>query len=55
MHLPAHRAGLGHPLYTDLAVFLIEPGGVVVRDVFGIDFDCLATLAGVPLVDGTSR
>ena len=25
-------------VYTDLAVFLIEPDGVVVRDLFGIDF-----------------
>ncbi len=42
-------------VYTDLAVFLIEPGRVVVRDVFGIDFDRLTTLVGVHLVDGTSR
>jgi len=42
-------------VYTDLAVFLIEPGRVVVRDLFGIDFDRLTTLVGVHLVDGTSR
>jgi 3-oxoadipate CoA-transferase beta subunit len=41
--------------YTDLAVFFIEPGRVVVRDVFGIDFNRLPTLVGIPLVDGTSR
>jgi 3-oxoadipate CoA-transferase, beta subunit len=42
-------------VYTDLAVFLIEPGRVVVRDLFGTDFGTLATVAGVPLVDGTLR
>jgi 3-oxoacid CoA-transferase B subunit/3-oxoacid CoA-transferase A subunit len=42
-------------VYTDLAVFLIEPGRVVVRDLFGTDFGTLATLVRVPLVDGTLR
>jgi len=42
-------------VYTDLAVFLIEPDGVVVRDLFGIDFDRLTALVDVPLVDGTGR
>ena len=42
-------------VYTDLAVFLIEPGRVVVRDLFGTDFGTLATLVGIPLVDGTLR
>jgi 3-oxoadipate CoA-transferase beta subunit len=42
-------------VYTDLAVFLIEPGRVVVRDLFGTDFGTLATVVGVPLVDGTLR
>lgn len=36
-------------VYTDLAVFLIEPDGVIVRDTFGIDFDELAALVPVPL------
>ncbi|RHW25046.1 3-oxoacid CoA-transferase subunit B [Nocardioides immobilis] len=42
-------------VYTDLAVFLIEPDGVVVRDLFGIGYDDLAALVDVPLVDGTGR
>jgi len=42
-------------VYTDLAVFLIEPGGVVVRDLFGIEYDDLTALVDVPLVDGTGR
>jgi len=46
-------------VYTDLAVFLIEPDGVgssvVVRDLFGLDFDRLAALVDVPLIDGTDR
>jgi 3-oxoadipate CoA-transferase beta subunit len=42
-------------VYTDLAVFLIEPDGVVVRDLFGIEYDDLAALVDVPLVDGTGR
>jgi 3-oxoadipate CoA-transferase beta subunit len=42
-------------VYTDLAVFLIEPDGVVVRDLFGIEYDNLAALVDVPLVDGTGH
>jgi 3-oxoadipate CoA-transferase beta subunit len=42
-------------VYTDLAVFLIEPEGVVVRDLFGISYADLADLVDVPLVDGTGR
>jgi 3-oxoadipate CoA-transferase beta subunit len=42
-------------VYTDLAVFVIESDRVVVRDVFGLDFDRLAGLVDVPLVDGTDR
>lgn len=41
-------------IYTDHAVFLIEPGGVVVRDLFGITFTDLQALVDVPLVDGTT-
>jgi 3-oxoadipate CoA-transferase, beta subunit len=40
-------------VYTDLAVFLIEPGRVVVRDLFDIGFAELARLLDMPLVDGT--
>lgn len=40
-------------VYTDLAVFLIEPDGVVVRDLFGITFDELSGLLDVPLIDRT--
>jgi len=42
-------------VYTDLAVFLIQHGGVAVRDLFGIDFATLTTLVGVPLVDRTQK
>lgn len=41
-------------VYTDLAVFLVEERGVVVRDVFGADLDRLQDLLDVPLLDGTS-
>ena len=40
-------------VYTDLAVFFIEPGRVVVRDLFDTGFAELARLLDVPLVDGT--
>jgi hypothetical protein len=40
-------------VYTDLAVFLIDPHDVVVRDVFGITFDRLTALVDPPLIDGT--
>lgn len=40
-------------VYTDLAVFLIDPHGVVVRDVFGSTFDRLTALVDPPLIDGT--
>ena len=42
-------------VYTDLAIFLIESGRVVVRDLFGTGFDTLTTLLDVPLVDGTRK
>jgi 3-oxoadipate CoA-transferase, beta subunit len=42
-------------VYTDLAVFLIQPGGVKVRDLFGTDFRTLTTLLDVPLIDGTQK
>jgi hypothetical protein len=31
------------------------PGGVAVRELFGIDFDMLTILVGVPLVDRTQK
>ena len=41
-------------VYTDLAVFLIEPEGVVVRDLFGVDFETLTSIVEIPVNDGTS-
>jgi 3-oxoadipate CoA-transferase beta subunit len=40
-------------VYTDLGVFLIQPEGVVVRDLFGVEFAELAGLLELPLLDGT--
>ena len=40
-------------VYTDLAVFLIEDRGVVVREAFGLTFEDLQALVDVPLIDGT--
>jgi 3-oxoadipate CoA-transferase, beta subunit len=40
-------------VYTDLGVFLIQPDGVAVRDLFGVEFAELAGLLDVPLADGT--
>ena len=40
-------------VYTDLGVFLIQPEGVTVRDLFGVEFGELAGLLDVPLLDGT--
>ncbi|KRF25968.1 3-oxoacid CoA-transferase subunit B [Phycicoccus sp. Soil803] len=42
-------------VYTDLAVFLITPEGVVVRDSFGPDVPQLSELTGIPLIDGTTH
>jgi 3-oxoadipate CoA-transferase beta subunit len=50
---PLTGLGCVSRVYTDLAVFLIEREGVVVRDVFGIDFPQLAELVDVPLLDRT--
>jgi 3-oxoadipate CoA-transferase beta subunit len=52
---PLTGLGCVSRVYTDLAVFLLEPDGVVVRDVFGLEYDDLAALVDVPLVDGTGR
>jgi 3-oxoadipate CoA-transferase beta subunit len=42
-------------VYTDLAVFLIQPDGGVVRELFGVDFGTLTTVLDVPLVDQTRK
>ena len=42
-------------VYTDLAIFGIKPGRVVVRNLLGIDFATLASLLDVPLTDATRR
>ncbi len=39
----------------DGAVFLIQPDGVVARDLFGIDFGTLTALIEVPLADATQK
>ena len=40
---------------TDPAIFGIEPGRVVVGNLFGIDFATLTSLLDVPLTDATRR
>jgi len=40
-------------VYTDLGVFLISPDGIVVRELFGVEFTELAGLLDLPLLDGT--
>ncbi|WP_020389610.1 3-oxoacid CoA-transferase subunit B [Kribbella catacumbae] len=40
-------------VYTDLGVFLIDEEGVVVRELFGLDFAQVCDLVEVPLIDGT--
>ena len=40
-------------VYTDHAVFLITPAGVVVRDLFGTTLPELQELVDIPLLDGT--
>ncbi len=52
---PLTGLGCVSRVYTDLAVFLIEPEGVVVRELFGLGFADLDALVDVPLVDGTGR
>jgi 3-oxoadipate CoA-transferase beta subunit len=50
---PLTGLGCVSRVYSDLAVFLIQPEGVVVRDLFGLEFADLAALVDVPLIDGT--
>jgi 3-oxoadipate CoA-transferase beta subunit len=52
---PLTGLGCVSRVYTDLAVFLIQPEGVVVRDLFGVDFGTLATVLDIPLIDQTPK
>ena len=52
---PLTGLGCVSRVYTDLAVFLIQSEGVVVRDLFGVDFGALATVLDVPLIDQTRK
>jgi 3-oxoadipate CoA-transferase beta subunit len=47
---PLTGVGCVDRVYTDLATFDITPGGVVVRDTFGIDREDLVARLAVPLV-----
>jgi 3-oxoadipate CoA-transferase beta subunit len=51
---PLTGVGCVSRVYTDLAVFLIEPDGVAVRDLFGTTFAELQALVQVPLRDRTT-
>jgi 3-oxoadipate CoA-transferase beta subunit len=46
---PLTGVGCVDRVYTDLATFAITPGGVVVRETFGISYDELADRLAVPL------
>jgi 3-oxoadipate CoA-transferase beta subunit len=52
---PLTGLGCVSRVYTDLAIFLIEPEAVVVRELFGLGFADLDALVDVPLVNGTGR
>lgn len=52
--MPLTGVGCVSRVYTDRGVFLIEDGRVVVRDLFGVTFDEVQQLVGVPLVDATA-
>lgn len=52
---PLTGVGCVSRVYTDLGVFLLEERGVVVREVFGLDFSELTTLVEVPLLDRIRR
>ncbi|BBH69751.1 3-oxoadipate CoA-transferase subunit B [Actinoplanes sp. OR16] len=47
---PLTGLGCVDRVYTDLATFLITPGGVVVRETFGISFEELSERLEVPLL-----
>jgi len=48
---PLTGVGCVDRVYTDQATFLITPGGVVVRETFGISFDELAERVPVKLTE----
>jgi 3-oxoadipate CoA-transferase beta subunit len=50
---PLTGVGCVTRVYTDLAVFVIEPDGVAVRDLFGCTFADLVALLAIPVRDGT--
>jgi 3-oxoadipate CoA-transferase beta subunit len=52
---PLTGKGCVSRVYTDLAVFAIEPGGVRVRETFGVTFDELAVRLDVPLTRDAGR
>jgi 3-oxoadipate CoA-transferase beta subunit len=52
---PLTGVGCVSRVYTDLAVFLIEPDGVVVRETHGVSFEELQQLVPVPLRKGFKR
>ena len=52
---PLTGVGCVSRLYTDLAVFVIAPDGVAVRDLFGCTFEDLMNLLEVPMLDRTGE
>jgi 3-oxoadipate CoA-transferase beta subunit len=48
---PLTGVGCVDRVYTDRAVFLIEPEGVIVRETFGQTFAEIQEMVGIPLVD----
>jgi 3-oxoadipate CoA-transferase beta subunit len=52
---PLTGVGCVSRLYTDLAVFVIGPDGVAVRDLFGCTFEDLMNLLDVPMLDRTGE
>lgn len=51
--MPLTGVGCVSRVYTDHGVFLLEPQGVAVRELFGIAFSDLQELVEVPLTDRT--
>jgi 3-oxoadipate CoA-transferase beta subunit len=46
---PLTGVGCVTRVYTDVAVFLIRPGGVLVRETYGMSFEALQAVVPVPL------